>query len=77
MAKNTLMAANVEVLDAEICKECKLFEVKSFPKDIFCGFDKVRKEHYYRCERLHECRYLHELFASKTPPKVEEAKSDP
>ena len=67
------ITANIEVLDSHICKECKLLQVVNYPTELWGDNAVVAIENHYKCEHINQCRYLLKLFASKTPPKVEEA----
>lgn len=72
-----------EVLDAEKCDRCEYFEPDGVTVQVICGaFDSKNgiwpvKQVKCVCKNLEMCKYLQKLFASKSTPKVEEAKSDP
>ena len=65
--------ADIEVLDSNICNQCKLLHVVNYPTELWGGDSVVAIDNHYQCDHIHQCRYLLKLFASKTPPKVEEA----
>lgn len=68
---------DIYVLDADICSKCKLMDIRSDYQEIFGDGRVVAIAHDTYCNRVNECEYLRNLFgsASKTSPKVEEAKA--
>ena len=66
--------ADIEVLDSNICSQCKLLHVVNYPTELWGGDAVVAIDNHYQCDHIHQCRYLLKLFASKATPKVEEAK---
>lgn len=71
-----------EVLDEEKCSRCEYFEPDGVRIQVICGaFDQTGswpiKDIKCLCKNLEMCKYLQKLFASETPSKVEESKSDP
>ena len=78
---NNIVTGKIEVLDEDICKNCKYIEITSRAHTYVYAEDKVVSvlwgDHKFYCGNLEMCKYLQKLFASKSTPKVEEAKSDP
>ena len=69
-----LINANIEVLDKDICSKCRYFSIDQRDSLDVMADDQIVytvKGGYY-CTHLATCRYLQELFASGTTPKVEE-----
>ena len=69
----------VKVLDAEICSKCKYLHIMNAGCQEIWADGKIitTTEPYMYCDNIKMCEYLQKLFASKSTPKVEEAKSDP
>lgn len=80
MADN-IVTGKIEVLDKDICKNCKYIKITARDPTYVYAEDKVVSvlfgDHKFYCGNLVMCKYLQKLFASETPSKVEEAKSDP
>lgn len=79
MANEHYIYKEVKVLDVDICQKCRYFKLMSSSPQVVYYMDKEvyigKTEHW--CDNIQMCEYLRNLFASETPSKVEEAKSDP
>ena len=78
---NNVVTGKIEVLDKDICRNCKYIEITSRAPTYVYADNKVVSvlwgDHKFYCGNLEMCQYLQKLFASETPSKVEESKSDP
>lgn len=79
LTNNQSISSTIEVLNTDICSKCRYVEFTQYP-----GLEIWAYGIYGINVPVIEpkCRYLHDLFlrdilASKSTPKVEEAKSDP
>lgn len=78
---NNVVTGKIEVLDEDICKNCKYIKITARDPNYLYSGDKLVSvcwgDYKFYCGNLVMCKYLQKLFASETPSKVEESESDP